>query len=83
MKRKMFICEYCKKEIKNDIAHVNNDKMYHLSCYRKHLHGHDDDKHELYECPRCHTLGRRWNGEKEGWKPCKMCKGSGYISVNL
>lgn len=78
----MYKCNYCGEEIKNDIAHVNDDGIYHLTCYRKHMYGHDDDLHTLYECPRCHTLGKRWNGEKEGWRTCALCKGTGYLSID-
>ena len=75
-------CNYCKKEIKNDIAHISEDGIYHLSCYREHLHGPDEEKHKMFECPKCHTLGRVWNRRLDSWRVCKLCKGTGYILEN-
>jgi hypothetical protein len=77
----MITCEYCKEKIENDIAHINSGMIFHLSCYREYIHGPDDHPYILYECPRCHTLGSRWNGEKEGWRLCALCKGAGYLSI--
>lgn len=75
----MYICNQCKKEIKNDVAHINENKVYHLSCYKEHLH--DDEDHRLFECPSCHTLGKRWSKKRNKWKVCKLCKGAGYLSI--
>lgn len=77
----MYTCQLCKEEIKDDIAHINDEKIHHLSCYRKMMHKNDIDDNILYECPKCHTLGRIWNVSEESWKTCALCKGSGYLSI--
>ena len=71
-------CELCGEEISHDVVRVDEGRMYHLRCFRRHVH---DDEIGLYECPKCRTLGSTWDWMAKAWRACRLCGGSGYLSA--
>lgn len=72
-------CELCGEEILHDVVRVDEGRMYHLRCFRKHVH---DEEIGLYECPKCRTLGCTWDWMAKAWRACTLCDGCGYLSAS-
>ncbi len=71
-------CELCREEITDDVVRVDEGRMYHLHCFRKHVH---EEEIGLYACPGCRTLGSTWDWMAKKSRACRLCGGSGYLSA--
>jgi ribosomal protein L37AE/L43A len=76
--RTLYLCELCGAEITQDVVRVDESRVYHLACFRRHL-----PKVEIgmYECPKCRTLGRFWDSSRKSWRACSLCGGGGYLAA--
>ncbi len=68
-------CALCGEEIRHDVARIDGGRIYHMSCFSKHV---SDGKTELRDCPACQTLGALWNWDHSQWYECDVCNGTGY-----
>ena len=71
-------CEICAEEISHDVVRVDEGRVYHLRCFRRHVHGEEIG---LFECPKCRTLGSSWDWRGHAWRACTLCGGSGYLAA--
>lgn len=58
-----YACELCGEEIRHDVVRVDGGRIYHMSCFSKHVNG---GRRELNECPACQTLGALSSGTIPG-----------------
>lgn len=72
-------CARCGRPISNDLARVDEDRFYHVRCFRRHL---GVSPSGLYECPRCETVGATWSRADSTWVSCRLCGGCGYLAVD-
>ena len=72
-----YFCELCGEVISHDVVRVDEGRIYHLRCFRRHLH---KGEMGMQECPACRTLGCCWNWRGHAWQPCATCGGSGYLA---
>jgi len=77
--RTLHLCELCGDEITHDVVRVDEGRIYHFRCFRRH-----GPEMELgfYECPKCRTLGRCWDWSGKSWRACTLCAGSGYLAAH-
>ncbi len=73
-----YACELCGEEIRHDVVRVDGGRIYHMSCFSKHVNG---GRRELNECPTCQTLGALWSRDDSRWNECDVCRGTGYLTV--
>jgi hypothetical protein len=76
--KRLPVCEICGEEISHDVVRVDEGRIYHLRCFRRHLH---EGEIGMQECPTCRTLGCGWDWRGHAWKPCARCGGGGYLST--
>jgi hypothetical protein len=76
--RQVHVCELCGEPISHDVVRIDEGRIYHLSCFRRHLH---PGEFGMEECPSCRTLGSTWDWRARAWQSCPTCAGSGYLSV--
>ncbi len=72
-------CELCGGEISHDVVRVDDGRIYHFGCFRRHVH---EGEIGLYECPKCRTIGRTWDWMAKAWRSCSLCGGSGYLAAS-
>jgi predicted RNA-binding Zn-ribbon protein involved in translation (DUF1610 family) len=72
-------CGSCGNDITHDVVRVDEGSVFHVRCYHK---GAGDEDRALFECPKCHTIGRTWHWRRLEWMTCDLCQGSGYLSAS-
>ena len=75
--RQVHVCELCGEAISHDVVRIDEGRIYHLRCFRRHLQAGEMG---MEECPACRTLGSRWDWRGRVWQSCPSCGGSGYLS---
>ena len=70
-------CALCGNAIEHDVARVDEGRVYHVRCFRRHV---TDSERTLYDCPKCATIGGTWSWSRHAWETCDLCAGSGYLS---
>jgi len=75
--RTLHVCELCGVEVYHDVVRVDEGRLYHLRCFRMHV---PEAEVGIFECPRCHTLGRSWDWTSKAWRECTLCGGGGYLA---
>lgn len=77
-----YVCDFCDDIIHSDIVRIDNDKIYHLDCFERHMHP-DLKILDTWACPKCKTTGKYWSTSKSKWKVCKLCHGNGYLTEEM
>ncbi|MGA2381492.1 MAG: hypothetical protein ABSG85_19510 [Spirochaetia bacterium] len=77
--RTLHLCELCGDEITHDVVRVDEGRIYHFRCFRRHV---PEMELGFYECPKCRTLGRCWDWSGKSWRACTLCAGSGYLAAH-
>ncbi len=76
--RQVHVCELCGEAISHDVVRIDEGRIYHLRCFRRHLQAGEMG---MEECPACRTLGSSWDWRGRAWQSCPSCGGSGYLSL--
>jgi hypothetical protein len=76
--RRVPVCELCGEAISHDVVRVDEGRIFHLRCFRRHV---QPGEIGMQECPSCRTLGARWDWRGRAWRSCPTCGGSGYLAA--
>lgn len=76
--RTSYTCELCGERIVHDVVRVDEGRIYHMSCFSRHM---SQGRSELRECPACRTLGAQWSLDLSQWRECDECCGTGYVTT--